>query len=482
VNRSSILPHVQITADDDASTPFAGLLLPGELARRTGLVERIDRAVDAVQPFKQRRRGHTGGEVLAALAESMLAGGSHVMHLLLPREDEVGSVLRAVPNVPNPFTAYQLLQRFTPEQCRAAIAAVAAVGNLVDQDLGLDAAAPVTLDIDTTPTEVYGTQKEEATRNREGKLGYLSHFVTWDERHRIVAAELFSGSASAKPSATRLLKQGLAALPPEHGPVSLRADSEYAFLDLMNACRAQRVQFGISVPRHSGMWSSAYSIKPEQWRPAIDMHDTEVAETTYLPKGWKHEPLRLIIRRVRHDAGTLSSSVLARRRRTIPKLQLALAMDGGIAHVWSYSFILTDKEGDAAEVELWQRQRAHIEERNKDAKLGCGLIHLPLGSMQANRAWQVAAVTAVNLSSMLSAVMLSVLPQADDGGRLPRALFDSTKEPTHRMTATMRRWMIAVSGRITRRGRQLHLHLPRNWPWASRIIAVYERLRLVRVC
>lgn len=77
--------NVEARADDPALTGHAGLLLTGELAARTDLVARLDRAVDAVRPFKQRRRGRSGGELLVALAEAMTAGGDHLVHLDSPR-------------------------------------------------------------------------------------------------------------------------------------------------------------------------------------------------------------------------------------------------------------------------------------------------------------------------------------------------------------------------------------------------------------
>ena len=56
-----------------------------------------------------------------------------------------------------------------------------------------------------------------------------------------------------------------------------------------------------------------------------------------------------------------------------------------VDYVYAYSFILTDLEGDAAEIEHWHRRRAQIEERVKEAKLGDGLLHFPLGTLNANR-------------------------------------------------------------------------------------------------
>ena len=67
-------------------------------------------------------------------------------------------------------------------------------------------------------------------------------------------------------------------------------------------------------------------------------------------------PLRLIIRRDRIPVGEPSGDPRSRHRRTVPKDQLTLALDGRVEYVYRYSFIATDLDGDAAEVELWHRQ------------------------------------------------------------------------------------------------------------------------------
>ena len=99
MHRSPRPSNVEIRADDPALTGHAGLLLTGELATRTDLVARLDRAIGAVRPFKQRRRGRSGGELLVSLAEMMAVGGDHLVHLEELREDDVGAELRAVGEV-----------------------------------------------------------------------------------------------------------------------------------------------------------------------------------------------------------------------------------------------------------------------------------------------------------------------------------------------------------------------------------------------
>lgn len=483
MHRTAAAPRVHISADDDHLTGLAGLLLSGELIRCTQLVARIDRAVEAVRPFELRHRGRSAGELLVALAEAMMAGGAHLAHLEVLRQDAAGAGLRAVAETPAPTTAGQLLRRLTVAQLRAVLTATAEAGNVLDAELGLAAAAPVTLDIDATTTEVYGRQKQGAAFNYEGRFSCRSQLVTWAERHRVLAAELNSGNTAAKPSAPRLLDAALGRLPQGHGEVSVRGDSDYFCDELMQRCRRRRARFAVSVPRNRAMWRASYAIPESGWRPAREMPGAEIAETTYRPSGWTHQPLRLLIRRRLLEVAELGGR-RARRRRTVPRLQLQLALNGAVSQVYGYSFILTDLAGDAAEIELWQRQRAHIEERIKDAKLGCGLIHLPLGTLRANRGWQVATVIAVNLVAMLSAVLLDTLPTPPVGDGAP-VLDDDVAvdddEPSHRLASTVRRWMIAAPGRLSRSGRRLHLHLPRGWLWADRIIAVYARLRLIPV-
>jgi len=92
----------------------------------------------------------------------MLAGGSHLDSL---REDEAGRVLPAVAQVPAPETASQLLPRFTVRQCQGVVAELARAGVELDRMLGLSQQGPVTLDLDSTTTEVYGGEQEDATYN-----------------------------------------------------------------------------------------------------------------------------------------------------------------------------------------------------------------------------------------------------------------------------------------------------------------------------
>jgi Transposase DDE domain group 1 len=476
---------VKIGNDDPTLTGHAGLLLTGELTRRLRVIETIDEAVNRVRRFKQRQRGLGAGELMLSLAETVMAGGDHLVHLDQLRGDLAGAELRAVTAPPAPTTAGQLLRRLGVGQCRAVVAAMAELGNRFDRELGLPAGAPVTLDMDGTLSEVYGRQKELANFNHEGRRGFLSQFVTWDERRRIMVADLLKGSASDKPGASSLLRRALRALPADHGPVSLRADSGFYAVELLETCRRHRVEFCVSVTRTQAMWSRLYSkVSGRSWRPALDMEGAEVAECAYTPTGWKHEPLRLLIRRVRIEGDEVSADVRSRRRRTIPKGQLALLEQARVGYVFSYSFVATDKSGDAIEIERWHRQRAHIEERVKEVKNGCGLVHLPLREAAANRAWQAAAVVAHNLVSMLAAEIA-----AGNRQRLRERVADAVEEDDIRHPAPervqahnlqlIRRCLINVPAKVVHRARQVFVRLAASMPWGDVFKRTYDRLLLL---
>ena len=481
MHRSPRPRNVEIRADDPVLTGHAGLLLTGELAARTDLVARLDGALDAIRPFKLRRRGRSGGELLVALAELMVVGGDHLLHLDELREDEAGAELRAVGEVPAPTTAGQLMRRLNARQCQAAVTELAKVGDEVDRELGRSPTGPVTLDLDSFDSEVYGRRKQGAAFNHRGQRCYDTQLATWAERRRILAAELRSGNLNEHPTAIKLLRRALTTLPAVHGPVRARMDCGFESVAIFAELRRREVGFTCSLKRTPTLHGLRLEISGRAWRPALQMPQAEIAETTHTPKGWRHEPLRLIVRRVRVPVEELSGDPRSRRRRTVPKAQLELALAGRVEYVYAYSFILTDLVGDAAEIEHWHRQRAQIEERIKEVKLGDGLLHFPLGTLDANRVWQTAGVIAHNLVALLSAVLTDV------NHRRLREQLERSPEPPPRPAAArvavhntklVRRWLLALPGRVLHTARRVVLRLARGMPWAATFIATYQRLRL----
>jgi hypothetical protein len=181
------------------------------------------------------------------------------------------------------------------------------------------------------------------------------------------------------------------------------------------------------------------------------MHGAEVNETVFTPDGWRHEQLRLIVRRVAVSAADLvAGHARARRRSTIPAEQLQMVLDGHLDPTYAYSFIVTDipaQEKDTVQVEHYHRHRAQIEERFKDAKLGQPLQHLPSGELAANRLWLTCRLLALNVT----ALVCDISPAAAASGTAPE------RTPLRRHAKALRQILFCVPARSVR---QTTLHLP----------------------
>ena len=203
----------------------------------------------------------------------------------------------------------------------------------------------MTVDLDATQITVYGRRKEGAARCRTGEMSYAPHIAFWAQRGRALmrgAGRRQPGAADAARSARRSPRARFGLLPDGHGPVTMRIDSAYYAIELLERLRREKTRFTVSVPRNQAMWKALARIPDSAWLDALDMPGAQVAEITYRPGAWKHEPLRLIVRRVPFTAEQIARLKGSRRLQTIHPEQLQMALDGQLESVYGYSFILTD--------------------------------------------------------------------------------------------------------------------------------------------
>jgi Transposase DDE domain group 1 len=466
--------RIEFRADDPSLTSYAGLAISGEVCRRLRVTQLIDAelaTVARVAPVKQRRRGLSPGELTVAIAECQLAGAECFDDVQDVRADRAGASLRAVAGTPSAPTARQLACRFKPSHIRAIERGVARAGNELDRALGREATADVTFDLDATETKVYGRRKRGTGRSRHGHLAYNSYVVTWAERGRALTSELKPGNQARIKAceSLRLLRRAKRLLPEGHGQITGRFDSGFYALELMAGCRKEQIRFTMSATRTSVMWSKLAEIDESAWVDAIEMKGAQVAELEFTPEGWKHELLRLIVRRVPVTADEIrATSPRARRRKTIPPEQLAMVLGGELDSTFAYSFIVTDipqAEMSTAQVEHFHRRRAQVEERFKDAKLGHALCHLPSGNLNANRLWLCCCLLALNLS----AFVCDISPAAAASGQ---ALDQDT--PQRRHAKTLRRILFCVPGRIVRTARRTIVRLADGFPHFELLTSTYQ--------
>ena len=90
------------------------------------------------------------------------------------------------------------------------------------------------------------------------------------------------------------------------------------------------------------------------------------------------------------------------------------------------------------------------------------LAHFPSGDFAANSAWAVIGAIAHNLGCWTNQLGLA--------------------GSVHRRSATLRRRLFAVAGRLTQSARQWILHLPARWPWQQDFIEALTKIRALPAC
>lgn len=446
--------QVRIGAPDASLTGCGGVAVLAELVDRLGVVGALDAAVG---PIKQRDRGLSAGEFLVALAQAQLCGETALVGCDQRRADPVAEALSAVPT-PASTTAASLARRFSEEQWLSVEDGIAAVAARVHRLLParrrrqLETSAP-TIDLDTTDTEVYGRRKEGVSYNHQGQRVGRTHLASWAQASLPLAADLRDGRSDPRTYSKELMERALAGLarigvyrPDDPGAPRprFRMDTGYMSGELARAAVEAECDFSIGVRRGEAVWAAVSRVPAGAWTPAQGMPGAEVAVADYAPAGWP-EGTVCIVRRVRHAACDISADPRARRRRTIPKEQLALALDGEVDAVYGYSFIATNLPADtpaqAVAIEAWHRGRTDVEDRFRDAKHGAALLHLPSGDPRVNTAWLWAALLALALSAWLQE-----LAGLDDGAGRGRAHL-----------GRLRRELICAPARLIRHGRELIL-------------------------
>lgn len=286
-----------------------------EAVRALGLIDAID---GFVGPIKQRDRGLSSGEFVVAMAECLLGGGDFLVDLDRAREDLAAGVLRAVAVPPASTTARTLAQRFGSDEFAGVEAAWVEVAARALALCGPAERARLTgerptVDLDSTEIEVFGRHKQGVAYNYLGQLAGRVLLGTWAEAGVALAVETMAGNDDPRPVAPDVVTAAIAGLPARLERPRVRMDSGFFDRQTINAVLAADADVCVAAPRNRAVVRAWQAIEETAWRPAIGMHDTQVARAAYTPGGWP--AMRCIVRRVRHPAEQISTDPRARRRR-----------------------------------------------------------------------------------------------------------------------------------------------------------------------
>ena len=411
--------RLSVAFDDDHAVANAGLALVGLLSEKLGLLQLAEETID-IGPFPGRR--------VATLVHALVAGATCIDDADVLRSGATSSVLGH--RVMAPSTLGTFLRRFTFGHVRQ-LDRVSEVLLARAWSLGAGPGGePMTIDVDSTILEVYGDQKQGASYGYTHVLGYHPLLTTRADTGETLHVRFRKGSANTQRGAQRFVREtvGRCRRAGATGALTLRCDSGFFSKYVVQACRDHHVRYSITVRQNPAIHRAFESIDEESWAPIAYTANGEawVGETSYLDH-------RLVVRRTK-----LSDP----RPSLFP--------------TYRYHAFITDREGDAVTLDADHRRHAVVELAIRDLKEGSGLEHCPSGDFNANAAWAVLASIAHNLVRWVGALGLEL------------------KGPL--VAKTIRRKFIALPGRLTDSGRRRLLHLPTEWPWATKWSECFKRL------
>src|SRR4051812_35510945 len=454
-------PVASAVFDEPNLVSSAGLVPVMALARKARLRELADERVTVPTD-----KGANPGLKISSLVAGMVAGADSFEDMALLRHGGMGTVL---PAGYAPSTLGSFLRAFTFGHVRQldAVASRFLVSLAEHTELfgSPDSAGTVLVDLDDTIVEVHGYQKQGAAFGYSGVRGLnaLLATVSTDQIAPVIAAQrLRKGSAGSPRGAARLATDALALLRRTHlagRDVLVRADSAFYSHALVTAVVKAGANVSITVRMDSAVKRAITGMDEDAWT-TIKYPDAIFDEATgsWISKAQVAEvPFTAFTSKKKADQ--IPGRLIVRR---IPELNPHRS-DGQetLFQTWRFhAFFTTTDPGtiDTVAADQTHRRHAIIEKVHADLKASA-LAHLPSGVFNANAAWLVCAVMAVNLTRAAATLTRTA------------ALAKAT-------TATLRRKLVAVPARIATSARWIHLHLPSRWPWEAAWSALYEAVFL----
>jgi len=435
--------------DDPNLIAFGGLPAVMTLAERVGLHDLVEEHVTVPGPA-----GANASVKVSAIVAGMIAGADSISDLDVLRHGGMGRVftgLRAATTLGTHLRAYA----FGHVRQLDAVAARLLVRLARVSPILAGAEELVYVDVDDTIRETHGYRKQGAAYGYsrvKGLNAQLAIVSTPLSAPVIAATRLRKGNIDSGHGAARLIGDTLAALrravPTTPGLVVVRADSAYFRHDVIAAATAGGARFSVTARLNKAVVRAIAGLDEQAWttiryRDAIYdqaeqrwISQAEVAEVPFTaftshPKA-HHVTARLIVRRVKrlnpHTAKT----------------------QGELLPGYRYHPVFTNTTLAMVTAEAAHRDHAIIEAVIADLKDG---PHAPSGKFTANAAWLTLASIAFNLTRAAARLASATLGKA--------------------RTATVRRTLIQMAGRIANQARRWRLHLPRRWPWQDELDTLY---------
>lgn len=405
-----ILPFdIEVVDRSDSVTARAGLPLVVETMRALG----CDGAIRQNVRVRRRRRGYDEVEIVEALV-LLLASGGDCLDDIEGLKSDGGLVRLLSRRLPSASALRQFLYAFhddrliekakrerpagttayIPEENEALRGLGRVIVDFVHQVAVRRPITTATLDHDATIQE---SHKREALAHYKGGRGYQPSAIYWVEQDLVVADEYRDGNVPAGMETLPLIRRGFASLPGTVTEYFFRADSacydERVLKWLAGEDRAGGpggpIGFTISADMTEDLRKVCAAVSESGWGLLEDRPEETVAcaEVEFTPGDWPKGawPLRYLAMKIRKKQGQLFAS----------------------GHDTRYLAVVTNREGEMAELIRWHWQKAGTIELVHDVtKNDLAAAVPPCGRFGANAAWYRLSLLTYDVLSAMKALAL----------------------------------------------------------------------------
>ncbi|MEV3966425.1 IS1380 family transposase [Nocardia sp. NPDC050193] len=432
----------------------AGLLL--RTVEATGLAGVLS---EKLAPWRRPGAVHDPGKVISDLAVMLALGGDCVSDLALLRaEPALFGVVASDPTVSRLITVLatderKVLAAIGSARAQARSRAWKFAGTRAP-DHGIDAAAPVVIDVDATLIDAHSEKQQAAPTFKRGYgfhplWAFIDHGETGTGEPAAVMLRPGNAGSNTAHDHKQVLADALAQLPHltqwrAGRTVLIRTDSGGGTHEFLDYCHRRRVQYSIGFALSAEIVAACDDLDPADWVPAVD------AGGRPRPGAWVAEVGGL----VDLSGWPPGMRLVVRKERPHPGAQLRFTDHDGLRLT---AFVTNTRSGALPELELRHRRRARCEDRIRGAK-DTGARNLPFHSFAANRIWLAVVALALDLTAWMQTLAM-------------------TGHPARRWEAkTLRTRLFSIPARLARHARRLHLRLPAHHRWAGLALTAFTRL------
>lgn len=453
---TSWYPSLSVDSTGRGVVSQAGAVTLVRTAQHVGLIDALS---EALRPWRKPLASHNPGKILTDLAIAVAIGGDCLADIALLRsEPQVFGPVASDPTVSRLIAtlaedAPAALRAINTARATARANAWTAAGEQAP-DHGIDADAPLVIDIDATLVTAHSDKQQAAPTYKRG-FGFHPLCAFADHGRsgtgESLAMLLRPGNAGANTAADhkQVLIDALAQLPGDPAyrvgrKVLVRADAGGGTHDFLKYLTSRRLSYSIGFGLSETIAEAVDAIPASAWTPAYDTaggirEGAWVAEATHMvdlsdwPAG-----MRLMIRKERPHPGA----------------QLRFTDRDGLRLT---AFVTNATRGQLPDLELRHRRRARCEDRIRIAK-DTGLQNLPLHGFAQNRIWCAIVQLACELTAWMQMLAL-------------------TEHPARRWEPKrLRLRLFSIAARISRHARKTHLRLGTHSPWSRLVASAVTRL------